>query len=448
MHRTADAGTLTRARSAIVCLAMLLEGMSSSSINVQVGPIESDLALTGTQLQLVASAFLLAYAGLLPVAGQLADNRDRRAVFVTGIALFGAGCLACAAADGIVLLLAGRLLQGAGAALSAPAALVLITAGLDDTRRGRAIAVYAAMGAAGFSLGLVVPGAVVEWLGWRAGFLLFVPVVVVVLAATWTIRPTRGDRAPVDLVGAVLFAGLLVTAMSALGGVKVMSGAALAAHGAAAVALLLLLARRRGIRGFPVALLRLPVVAASCLGIAAVFAGVLGSMYVLSLWLATQAGAFAVGLLILPQPLTFTLLSGLGALLCRRIGAGRTFALGGVSLIAGLVWLGATATRLPLAGCVVPAMVAVGVALALCYPSASIAAVGAVTERSRATVTGVFAAAQNVGGATGLAVVTLLTTLPRLGSAAGPLPGMTVSAAAVLAGLLAAAAVHRRRPAP
>src|SRR5690606_17793626 len=119
----------------------------------------------------------------LPVAGRLTDLRDPRHVFTVGVALFGVGSVVCALATGPLLVLAGRSVQGIGAALSAPAAMVLITRGHAERARAKAVALYGAMGAAGFSLGLVLPGLVVSTWGWRASFLVLVPIVLLTVLA-------------------------------------------------------------------------------------------------------------------------------------------------------------------------------------------------------------------------------------------------------------------------
>ncbi|WP_084614245.1 MFS transporter [Nakamurella lactea] len=442
------AGAMPTARMAVVCLALLLEGMSSSSINVQVSAISLDLRIDGTALQLVASAFLVAYAGLLPVAGRLVDAWSRRTVFLIGVALFGVGCLLCAAALSAPMLIAGRIVQGAGAALSAPAALALITAGLDEgPARNKAVALYGAMGAVGFSLGLVLPGAVVAWWGWRWSFVVFVPVVLLVLLATWSIQASKPvRRSGIDPVGAVVVTLVLVLAMHAVGGIGSSTGLLIALEAAAVLVGVAWLSRRPGGAGFPAEVVRSPRVRAACLGLAAVFAGVVASMYVLSLGLGTGYGhsGLVVGLLILPQPLFFSGLAGLGARLVTIARPTAVFACGSLLLVASLGYLALMSPSLPIAVRVLPAMAGIGAALALCFPAASIAAVDAAPPELRGTTAGLLTTAQNVGGAVGLAVVTASAVVPAVSKETQLAPGMYVSAAAVLlgvaiAGLLAAA---------
>jgi len=429
----------------VVCLALLLEGMSASGINVQIAAMRDDIGIGSAELALVASAFLVAYAGLLPIAGSLADTLDRRRVFLIGIALFGVGCLVCAIAPDAWVLVVGRLVQGAGAALSAPAALALITEGLPSgAARNRAVALYGAMGAVGFSLGLVVPGVVVTLLGWRTSFLVSIPVVLAVLAATWGIRAGRRTQAPErpDLVGAVLLTAALMIGVHLIGAVgglpPIVVGIELAAFAVLAIALV----ARRGMRGFPSGVVRSPGVRAACLALAGVFAGVVASMYVLSLGLVeTGATALVVALVILPQPLAFSMLAGVGARLVTRIGPWRTVAIGAAVLTTSLVWLGIVGLSVPPWVGVLPAMVGVGCSLALAFPAVSVAAVDAAPEEARATTAGLLTTAQNVGGAVGIALVTTAGLVPGAGASIGIEPAMFVSALFVVVAVAAAAGV-------
>lgn len=376
--------SMGRFRMIIVCLALLLEGMSTSGINVQLGALRTELSLSDGELQLVASAFLIAYAGLLPIAGALADRLDRRRVFLAGIALFGVGCVVCAGAPSSGLLIAGRVIQGAGAALSAPAALALITAGLPTgAARNRAVAIYGAMGAVGFSLGLVIPGAAVEWFGWRWSFLISVPAVILVFVATYGIRSvsSRAKGSP-DVVGAVLLTAALMLTVHFVGAITTLPLIVLATEAGVILVLAVWLIRRRGVRDIPRSVVATPRVQAACLALGGLFAGVVGSMYALSLGLSDGQGASAltVALLIVPQPILFSLSAGVGARLVTAWGAPRVFALGAAVFVISLLWLGA-AHDAPVWAGILPAMAGVGVSLGLCFPAASVGAVDATPPR-------------------------------------------------------------------
>lgn len=430
-------------RTVVICLALLLEGMSSSSITVQVGAIQSDFAVPAVLLSFLAGSFLIAYAGLLPAAGRLGDTVDTRKVFLAGVGVFGLGCLLCAVASSAWFLVAGRTIQGVGAALSAPAAMALITQGQGERRREKAIAVYAAMGAVGFSLGLVLPGFVVSLLGWRMSFAIMIPVVVMILVVTRGVPrrpPWPGTRA--DLVGSLLVTATLMVALHLVGGAATLTPLLLVVEAVVVIAGIALLVRRGGIGGFPRDVATSPRVLGAGLVLAAVFAGAVSSMYVLSLALQNIAGhsALMVGLIILPQPLFFGLLARPGARLVRVLGSDGSLAIGGAVLVISLVALGAVWGLGGSRWLIMMTMAGVGISLALTFPAASIAAISAAPEPDRGSVAGLLTAFQNTGGALGLALMALAGLVPdqswnhAVTGAFGVVVAMALAAAMVLVG--------------
>lgn len=375
-----------------VCLVMLLEGLSSSSINVQTAAVRSDLDAGPVGLQMVASAFLIAYAVLLLPCGRLVDRGHPRRLFLVGLALFGLGSALAVVSPSVEMLVVARLLQGGGAALSTPAALALLTLGLPaGPDRNRLVARFGAMGAIGFSAGLVLPGLLVAHVGWRSSFAVLLPVVVAVGLLTW-----RAPSAPASP----------------------------------------LRPRWADVAG----LLRQPSVRAGGIALAGGFAGVLSSIYVLTLALQDWYGIdpFMVGLLVLPQPLTFALASRWGAALVDRHGCR-------APLLVGLLLIGTAVGALSLSGqarpgpvLVLVTMAAIGAGLALTYPAATILAVDGSQAWLRGSAAAILTTCQNLGGSAGIAIVTALALVPVAG-APGSLLGPLLVPASIL--VLTAAAV-------
>ena len=447
-HRDGSASSLTMTLA--ICSALLVEGMSSSSINVQVGAIRHDMGLDNAQLQLVAGSFLIAYAAFLPVAGRLVDIRDKRRVFQAGILLFSLGCVVCAAAGGSWTLILGRVIQGVGAALSTPAAFALITSGLPPGRlRNRAIGIFSAMGSIGFSLGLVVPGLVVADLGWRLSFLLYLPLTVAVLVVTMRLAAADVDaEGKADIVSALALTAALMLLVSAVGGIGTAPLVSIAVQLTGAAACVLAYRHRSGRGGhlIPLDVWRSPRVISNCLALAAVFAGIVTSMYLLSLALQAQRGydAFDAGLALVPQSIANAAAATLGARLVTRAGAARVLA-GGMALITGsLVYLGLIGFDQPYATGILPAIVVIGVGVAMCYPAASIGAVDGVPSAQRGVTSGLLIMFQNIGGAFGLALATATEVVPTPGQATDTAVGMFVSAAFLVAGGSVAFAIGHR----
>lgn len=200
---------------AVLCGVLFLDGLDLSMVGVALPSIESDLNLTTTQLQWIVSAYVLGYGGLLLLGGRTADLMGRRKVLIAGLAVFTLASLAGALVDDGTLLIVSRFIKGASAAFTAPASFSLITTSFGEgTMRNRALSIYSAFGAMGFSSGLVIGGLLTE-LGWRFTFLVGVPLAFALLIGTiYIVRRDVGQglsHRHYDLPGAVtLTAGMLL----------------------------------------------------------------------------------------------------------------------------------------------------------------------------------------------------------------------------------------------
>ncbi len=443
---------LTRWQVHGVCLVMFIEGLSSSSINVQVAAVRADLAPGPVGLQLVASTFLVAYAALLLPAGRLADWLDRRKVFLVGLTLFALGSLLGTLAPSVWLLVLARLLQGAGAALTAPAALGLITAPLPQgPERNRLVALYGALGAVGFSTGLVLPGFLVAHLGWRSSFAVLLPFVLLVLLLTWRVPAApaddvdRSSQRP-DWWGTIALLALIGGGTWWLGALRQLSVTTVLASLLVLTCLAGVVLARRHLTLPPGVLV--PPVRRSMIAIGAASAGMLAAIYLLTLALQDwhDLDAFTVGLLILPQPACFALLARCGSVWVSRSGSTAPMVTG-MALIAGAT----AALALPDSGrpptlLVLLAMAGVGAGLALLFPAASVGAINATPERLRSSTAAVLTTAQNLGGSGGLALVTALALVPDANSPGSLSAPMAVCALMVALGLGAVALSLRGHP--
>src|SRR5882724_11683039 len=198
---------------ALASMAIFLNTVDISILNVAMPVIQRDLGISTTLLQWLQGAYGLSYAGLLLLSGRLADLAGRRRVFLTGVGLFGAASLAGTIAPGITLLLAARALQGVGAALMVPSAISIIsTAFAEGRRRNHALGIFSAVAASGFSSGLAAGALITEFVSWRWVFFVNVPIAAAILALTLcaVARDGASRRASVDVAGAALVtAGLL-----------------------------------------------------------------------------------------------------------------------------------------------------------------------------------------------------------------------------------------------
>ena len=190
----------------VVCVASFMVALDLSIVNIALPSIQDDLGFAATDVQWVLTGYALPFGGFLLVGGRLADLLGRRRVFAGGLAVFALASLAGGLATLPWMLVAARVLQGLGAAAVSPAAFALLTTVFPaGVRRDRALSVYAATGALGFTSGLIASGLLTQLAGWRWVFLVNVPVAVATLLAALVVvpdppSPTRPPRP--NLVGA------------------------------------------------------------------------------------------------------------------------------------------------------------------------------------------------------------------------------------------------------
>src|SRR3954451_18455564 len=192
---------------AVLCGVLFLDGLDVSMVAMALPSIESDLGLTTSQLQWVVSGYVLGYGGFLLLGGRSADLLGRRRMLLAGLAVFTVASFVGGMGDDGTLLVAPRFLKGAAAAFTAPAGLSIITTHFaEGPERNRALSIYTATGASGFSFGLVFGGLLTE-LGWRWTFLLPVPIALGLLAAAPRLLPRDilgpSARRAFDVPGAV-----------------------------------------------------------------------------------------------------------------------------------------------------------------------------------------------------------------------------------------------------
>ena len=174
----------------LLCAAQFVDVLDVNVVVVALPSIGEDLGFSPEDLQWVVSAYVLFFAGFLLLAGRAADLFGRRRMFVAGLALFASASLVCGLAGSAAVLLAARAVQGLAAAITAPAALSLITTIFaEGTERNRAVGAWTAVAAAGGAAGLVLGGLVTDTLGWRWAFFVNVPVGVLGVALSPLLLP-------------------------------------------------------------------------------------------------------------------------------------------------------------------------------------------------------------------------------------------------------------------
>jgi EmrB/QacA subfamily drug resistance transporter len=194
---------------AVIAAAQLMVMLDLTITNVALPSIQRSLHFSTSNLTWVIDAYVLVFGGLLLLGGRAGDIFGRRRMFFVGIGLFALASLLGGVATSQGLLVSARALQGVGAAIASPTALALIAVTFPEgSARNRAMAVYAAMTAAGGALGLILGGALVEGASWRWVFFVNVPIGLIVMALTPFVLPRiDGHGGRLDVPGAVAVSG-------------------------------------------------------------------------------------------------------------------------------------------------------------------------------------------------------------------------------------------------
>ena len=198
----------------VLCAGVLMIVIDATIVNVALPSIQDDLGFSQSNLAWVVNAYLIAFGGLLLLAGRVGDLIGQRRIFLVGLAVFTAASLLCAVSQSQGLLIAARFVQGVGGALTSAVILGMIVTMFPEPReQAKAIGVYGFVASAGGSIGLLAGGALTEAINWHWIFFINIPVgIVTAFLATRLVAdsPGIGLKAGADLPGAVLLTGGLM----------------------------------------------------------------------------------------------------------------------------------------------------------------------------------------------------------------------------------------------
>src|SRR5215210_5618649 len=199
----------------VLCTGMLMIVLDMTVVNVALPYIQDDLGFSNSSLAWTVNAYLIAFGGLLLLAGRFGDLLGRRNVFMAGLALFTVASLFCGLAQSQEMLVIARFVQGVGGAMTSAVVLGMIVTMFPEPReQAKAIGVYGFVASAGGSIGLLAGGALTEAISWHWIFFVNLPIGVgTALFAMRLVegRPGLGLRQGADLLGAALIvAGLML----------------------------------------------------------------------------------------------------------------------------------------------------------------------------------------------------------------------------------------------
>jgi EmrB/QacA subfamily drug resistance transporter len=403
----------------VIATAQLMVVLDSTIVNVALPHIQLAFGFSGSGLEWVVNAYAVTFGGLLLLGGRAGDILGRRRVFVLGLLLFSAASLLGGFATSQWWLLTARAVQGVGGAVIAPTALALITTNFPQGgERNRAFGVYAAMAGAGSAVGLLLGGVLTSYVSWRWVLFVNVPIGIVVAAAAPRVlaeSPRRPGR--IDVPGAVTGTGgvaLLVYGLSraATGpdGVSHWGDAQVLASLAAAAVLLVsfvLIERRSSHPLLPMRVLADRNRSGAYLIMLCIATGLFGLFFFLTLFIQSVLGYSAIrsGIAYLPFAVGVVLASALASPLVARIGPRPLILAGAAAVAGGMFWFSRLTEHAGYASQLLGPQLVTSFGLGLVFVPLALVALHNVAEQDSGVASSLLNAAQQVGGAIGLALL-------------------------------------------
>jgi EmrB/QacA subfamily drug resistance transporter len=407
----------------VLCSGVLMIVLDATIVNVALPSIQSDLGFSEAGLAWVVNAYLIAFGGLLLLAGRLGDLASRRGVFVGGLALFTLASALCGAAQTQEMLVAARFVQGIGGAMASAVTLGMIVTMFPEPReQAKAIGVFGFVASAGGSIGLLLGGVLTEGINWHWIFFVNVPVgIATAVAARRLIERDRGiglDKGA-DVPGAVLITGSLMLAVFTI--VKPAAdrgwGDSLTLLLLAASALLLaaFVAREATARTplIPLRIFRSRQVAGANVIQALTVAGMFGQGFLGALFFqrVLHYSPLETGLAFLPLTIVMgTLQLRYAGPLTMRFGARRVLVAGLLLTGAGLGIFSLAPADATYATNILPAMLVMAAGIGISFPALVGVAMSGARPEEAGLASGLVNTTVQVGGALGLAVLATLAS--------------------------------------
>ncbi|WP_132208261.1 MFS transporter [Kribbella steppae] len=409
----------------VVCGVIFLDGLDVSMVGMSLPSIGADLGVSLSSLQWVVTGYVLGYGGLLLLGGRAADLLGRRRVFLIALAVFAVVSMLSSLATSPELLIAARFVKGIAAAFTAPAALSIITTTFHEgPDRNRALSIFTTCAASGFSMGLILGGALTE-VGWRWTFLMPGPVALIVLLFAIKLIPNspRDNAAGgYDVPGAItVTAGMLSLVYAVVGAehagwvsVQTIGMFALAAALLAGFVAIELRSKHPLVR---LGILRNASLRRANLAILTVFGAYVAFQLIGTLYLQNLLGwsSFETALAFLPAGLLVATLSPNAGKLADRIGTEAMIVAAMALFVVGYGLSLRIGPESAYFSTVFPTIMLIGLGFAIGFPALNIQAVSGVPDHEQGLASGLFNTSNQVGGAVVLAIVTAVISSQSVG---------------------------------
>jgi EmrB/QacA subfamily drug resistance transporter len=398
---------------AAVSFGLFMIMLDNTVVNVALPSIERDLGADLSELQWIVTGYALTFAALMLVGGKIADAYGRRLIFVVGIVVFTLASLLCGLADSSEMLIAARVVQGAGAALMNPATLSIIAATFPPRERGTAIGIWAGTSALALAIGPLVGGLITEHLDWSWIFFVNVPIGVLGIGASFLLIDESRDETHerLDLPGLVtsglgLFAltyGLIEANTYGWTSARILASFAVAVI---ALSAFVLLERKQRAPMLPLELFRNRTYTGANLTMLLVALAMFGVFFFVSLYMQNILGYSAVqtGAAFLPMTVLIILVAPVAGKTADRLGS-RGLMTVGMALIATQLLLFSQVDADSSYWHLLPCLLIGGLGMALTMTPSAAAATRAVPVEKAGVGSAVLNSARQVGGTMGIAVM-------------------------------------------
>ena len=406
----------------VLCAGVLMIVLDVTVVNVALPSIQTDLGFSTSSLAWVVNAYLIAFGGLLLLAGRFGDLVGRRSVLLVGLGIFTTASMLCGLAQSQEMLVAARFLQGLGGAMTSAVILgMIVTMFPEPHDQAKAIGVYAFVASAGGAVGLLAGGVITQAINWHWIFFINVPVGIATASAIVRLLPR--DQGIGMSEGADIPGALLITSALMLGVYTIVKPAAEHGWGAGrtlllgaiSIVLLAIFLAREATAAKPLMPLRIfrsrNVAGANLIQVFSV-AGMFGMFFLGALYMQRilHYDALEIGLAFLPVTLIMGTLSvRYSQPLVMRFGARNLMFPGLVLIAVGLLWF----MRAPVHGSYItdifPVMVLFGTGAGVCFPALMGLAMSGATPSDAGLASGLVNTTAQVGGALGLAVLATLS---------------------------------------
>lgn len=406
----------------VLCVGMLMIVLDTTVVNVALPSIQNDLEFSNSGLAWVVNAYLIAFGGLLLLAGRLGDLTSRRGMFLSGLAVFTVSSIVCGVSTSQAMLVIARFVQGVGGAMTSAVILgMIVTMFPKPAEQAKAIGVFAFVASAGGSIGLLAGGILTDAINWHWIFFINVPIGVVTALLAMRLLPHdkgAGLSSGADVAGAVLITSalmLLVYTMVKPAADKGWGATETLALGAVAIALFAAFIAREATAKTPLVPLRIfrsrNITGSNLVQVLAV-AGMFGMFFMGTLYMEKVLGysPLQIGFAFLPATLLMGALSiGYTDKLIMRFGPRNVLVPGLTMVCVALAWF----TQISVDGTylvdIFPAMVLFGIGGGTAFPALMTLAMSGVEPQDAGLASGLVNTTAQVGGALGLAVLATLS---------------------------------------